>query len=229
MTTTTYDNHPNEDDNYTTGTIITAIISFLPFISHLPLPFSYSTETVASSSTSIKLNSIKRSFTNNMKGLLDFNSEHDNSDLFDNTDSSNRTSTCPCRQRWCQHHLLQRRQQHFLNTDQLSSMRRTSTSSSTRSPQASIFTTTTSTRASPTLLNHYDNLANSTPINLNDNPSPIEQINSFINNMWPTQRSTGTTTNQKYFICFTEAERLFYQQHQTLGQRRFGSTASSSQ
>ena len=68
----------------TTGIAMTAIISFLPFISRLPLPFSDSTEPGASSSTSIKLNSIKQSLINNIKGLLDFNIEHNNSDLFDN-------------------------------------------------------------------------------------------------------------------------------------------------
>ena len=69
---------------WTTGITITAIISFLPCISHLPLPFSYSTEAGASSSTSDNLSSIKQSSMNNIKGLLDFNTEHNNSDLFDN-------------------------------------------------------------------------------------------------------------------------------------------------
>ena len=49
----------------------------------------------------------------------------------------------------------------------------------------------------------------------------VENLNDFINKMKPSQRSIGATTSHEYFICLTEQERLFYQEHQTLGQRPF--------
>ena len=80
--------------------------------------------------------------------------------------------------------------------------------------------------ASPTLLNYYDQfssvvfLGNSTPINRDD--VPISQhISDFINNMKPTQRSSSTTPSSEWFICLTEEEHLYYQQHQHLMTRPF--------
>ena len=38
----------------------------------------------------------------------------------------------------------------------------------------------------------------------------MKHLNDFINNMRPSQRSTGTTTSQEYFVCLTEAEHPFF-------------------
>ena len=65
------------------------------------------------------------------------------------------------------------------------------------------------------LLNYYAEfnsiffLANSTPVNLNVETPVLKHLNDFINNMKPSQRSTGATTSQEYFICLTEQEHLF--------------------
>ena len=81
--------------------------------------------------------------------------------------------------------------------------------------------------ASTSLLNYYDNfssiffLANSTPVNLDIDTPMLKHLNDFINNMRPSQRSTGTTPSYEYFICLTEQEHHFYQKHQVLGPRPF--------
>ena len=207
---------------------MTAIISCCPFISHLPLPLSDSTKTGASSSTSIKLNSIKQSLSNNIKGLLDFNIEHNNSNLFDNKQQqqdinmSMPPTMVPSSSGSAATTVLPQHRPVVVNEENINSKLNQITIG-LKLRDNDLYQS-----ASPTLLNYLHNfnsiffLANSTPVNPNDNPSPTQQINNFINNMRPSQHSTGTTTDQEYFICLTEAEHLFYQQHQTLlGQRPF--------
>ena len=80
--------------------------------------------------------------------------------------------------------------------------------------------------ASPTLLNFYDQfssvvfLSNSTPPNRDDVPIS-KHISDFINNMKPAQRSSSTTQATEWYICLTEEEHLYYQQHQHLTTRPF--------
>ena len=197
---------------------------------YLPRPVSESMESteVGASSSSSNLSDIKQRLVNGIKDLLDFNIERNSIDLNNNKQ--------------------QPQQDNIMSVP--STMVPTSTGSSTTSVlpqhQTVIVNEDSVVRqlnqliiglkirdnnlyqtASASLLNYYDNfssiffLANSTPINLNIDTPVIKRLNDFINNMRPTQRTTGTTSAYEYFICLTEAEHQRYQQLEVLAQCTF--------
>ena len=164
----------------------------LPFTSHLLLPFSESTEAEESSSSSIKLSDIKQHLANNIKSLLDIHIEHsNNSDLIDNKQpQQDYTSTpppmVPLSSGSAAASVLPRQQPLVVPEENIhSKLNRLTINVKLRDNELY-------QQASPTNRNYYDNfnhiifLANSSPTNLNDDPSPIQQINRFINTMRPT-------------------------------------------